>query len=210
MANVLACMSLQATYQDKPGDALAFVSAAQDEAHAVLATPRVLSMLSLREAFAQVSLGRRGATHDAIAEAHRQFERVQSSDPDPAWVSYFDETKLLVDTGIAHGRLGEAAKAELLIADALQRETFSNQRGPAFHAFWLARTQLRLGELDQACLTATDALQPASSVASERVASHLHEFYGELAPYWREPVVLRFETRLRDLLPARVNGFPRP
>lgn len=32
MANVLACMSLQATYQDKPGDALALVTAAQDQA----------------------------------------------------------------------------------------------------------------------------------------------------------------------------------
>ncbi|MFJ9962633.1 hypothetical protein [Streptomyces avermitilis] len=37
-------------------------------------------------------------------------------------MTYFDEPKLIVDTGIAHGRLGEAATAELLIADALRRE----------------------------------------------------------------------------------------
>ncbi|MET7603639.1 hypothetical protein ABZU45_20120 [Streptomyces avermitilis] len=37
-------------------------------------------------------------------------------------MTYFDEPKLIVDTGIAHGRLGEAATAKLLIADALRRE----------------------------------------------------------------------------------------
>jgi tetratricopeptide (TPR) repeat protein len=207
MANVLACLSLQATYEDKPGDALAFVTAAQDEARAATgSTPRVLSMLSLREAFAHASLGNRAATHGAIGEAHRHFEQIQQNDPDPAWVTYFDEPKLIVDTGIAHGRLGEAATAEPLIADALCRESSTNHRGRAFHAFWLARTQLRLGKLDQACLTATDALEPASSVTSERVTGHLREFYDELRPHRREPVAVVFEARLREIVPAQVSG----
>ncbi|MEV6312616.1 helix-turn-helix domain-containing protein [Streptomyces sp. NPDC051840] len=211
MANVLACMSLQATYQDRPADALAFVTAAQDEARAADGTtPRVLSMLSMREAFAHATLGSRTATHAAIAEAHRHFERVGSSDPDPAWVTYFDETKLIVDTGIAHGRLGEAQTAVPLIAEALRRESRTNQRGRAFHAFWLARTQLSTGNLDEACRTATDALRPASSVASERVTWHLREFYDELAPYRREPVALAFESRLRDLFPGQVSATRRP
>ncbi|MEU6080342.1 hypothetical protein [Streptomyces sp. NPDC047108] len=211
MANVLACMSLQATYEDKPGDALAFVAAAQDEARtAAGTTPRVLSMLSLREAFAHASLGSQSATHEAIDEAHRQFERIQPNDVDPAWVTYFDVPKLIVDTGIAHGRLGEAATAEPLIADALRRENSSNHRGRAFHAFWLARTQLKLGKLDQACRTATEALEPAMSVVSERVAGHLREFHDELAPYRREPVAVVFESRLREALPRQLNGSPRP
>ncbi|MEV6314284.1 helix-turn-helix transcriptional regulator [Streptomyces sp. NPDC051776] len=211
MANVLACMSLQATYQDKPTDALAFVSAAQDEARGAQGTtPRVLSMLSLREAFAHATLGNRAATHGAIADSHSQFERIRSSDPDPPWVTYFDEPKLIVDTGIAHGRLGEAAIAQPMIADALRREDSANQRGRAFHALWLARTQLSLGNLDQACQTATGALEPASSVASERVAGHLREFYDDLAPHRRAPVAVTFEARLREILPAQVGGMPRP
>jgi hypothetical protein len=88
MANVLACMSLQATYQDKPGDALAYVNAAQDEADAATGTtPRVLSMLAVREAFAHAALANPTATHAAISEAHQHFERIQPSDPDPAWVT---------------------------------------------------------------------------------------------------------------------------
>ncbi|MDI3424297.1 helix-turn-helix domain-containing protein [Streptomyces luteolus] len=210
MANVLACMSLQATYQDKPADSLALATAAQDQAHSALGkTPRVLSMLSMREAFAHATLGNRDDTHRAIGEAHRYFGEIQPDDDDPSWVSYFNEPKLIVDTGIAHGRLGEAATAEPLIADALQREDRTNQRGRAFHAFWLARTQLDQGKLDQACRTATQALETATAVASERVSGHLREFYGQLAPHAQEPVALAFEARIRELHPP-VSGSLRP
>ncbi|MFE3931574.1 tetratricopeptide repeat protein [Streptomyces sp. YIM B13508] len=210
MANVLACMSLQATYQDKPVDSLALVTGAQDQARSSqVTTPRVLSMLSMREAFAHATLGDREATHRAIGEAHRHFEQIDASDPDPSWVTYFDEPKLIVDTGIAHGRLGEAATAEPLIADALRREDHTKQRGRAFHTFWLARTQLDQGKLDQACHTATQALVPASAVASERVTGHLREFYDQLAPHRQEPVALAFESRLRELLPP-VSGSLHP
>ncbi|MFF3839997.1 hypothetical protein [Streptomyces sp. NPDC001930] len=211
MANVLACMSLQATYQDKPGDALALVTAAQDQARAVVGTtPRVLAMLAMREAFAHATLGNHGATHRAISEAHTYFGRIDSGDPDPAWVAYFDEPKLIVDTGIAYGRLGEAALAEPLIADALRHEHPSNHRGRAFHAFWLARTQLQRGKLDEACHTAMDALAPAAAVSSQRVAGHLREFYEQLEPFRREPAAVAFEARLREVLPRQISGSPRP
>ncbi len=211
MANVLACMSLQATYQNKPGDALALVTAAQDQARAAVGTtPRVLAMLAMREAFAHATLGNRDATHTAISEAHTHFGRISTGDPDPAWVAYFDEPKLIVDTGIAHGRLGAAALAEPLIAGALRREYASNHRSRAFHAFWLARTQLQRGKLDEACHTAMDALAPAAAVSSQRVAGHLREFYEQLEPFRREPAAVAFESRLREVLPRRVSASPRP
>ncbi|MFJ9798037.1 helix-turn-helix domain-containing protein [Streptomyces sp. NPDC101145] len=201
MANVLACMSLQATYQDKPADALALVSAAQDQARVGPGTtPRVRAMLAMREAFAHAALGSKRATHGAIKEAQRQFERIRPGDPDPAWVTYFDEPKLMVDTGIAHGRLGEAAIAEPLIADALDLGDESNRRGRAFHAFWLARTQLQRGKIDEACHTATRALVPAAAVTSERVTGHLREFYEQLAPHREVPAAVAFGARLREVL----------
>lgn len=207
MANVLACMSLQATYQDKPADALALVSAAQDQARVTSGTtPRVQAMLTMREAFAHAALGDKRATHTAISEAHGQFERISPGDPDPAWVAYFDEPKLIVDTGIAHARLGEPTIAEPLIADALEREGQANQRGRAFHAFWLARTQLQRGKVDQACHTATQALVPAAAVTSERVAGHLREFYEQLAPHREVPAAVAFEARLREALSYPVSG----
>ncbi|WP_438828763.1 hypothetical protein [Streptomyces klenkii] len=200
MANVLACMSLQATYEDRPADAVALSTAAQDAARGHGGTPRVMSMLSMREAFAHASLNNHAATHAALAEAHRQFEQISSGDPDPAWVTYFDEPKLIVDTGIAHGRLGDARTAEPLIADALQREDARNQRGRAFHAYWLAATQLQRGNVDQACSTAALALETAASVGSERVMGHLRDFQEQLTPYSRQPEAAAFQTRLRAAL----------
>ncbi|ARH91746.1 MULTISPECIES: hypothetical protein [Streptomyces] len=211
MANVLACMSLQATYQDKPGDALALVTAAQDQARTAMgATSRVLAMLAIREAFAHAALGNHSATHGAISQAHTHFGRISADDPDPAWVAYFDEPKLIVDTGIAHGRLGEGALAEPLIAEALCREHRSNRRGRAFHSFWLARTQLQRGKLDEACHTAMGALAPAVAVSSRRVAGHLREFHEQLEPFRREPAAVAFESRLREVLPRQVSGSLRP
>lgn len=134
---------------------------------------------------------------------------VRSHDPDPSWVSYFDELKLTVDTGIAHGRLGESALGEKLITQALRMEDHANHRGRAFHMFWLARTQLDQNKLDQACHTATTALQPASAVVSARVSGHLKDFYYQLAPYQGEQATLTFEAGLRELLP-QISGSPRP
>lgn len=200
MANVLASMSLQATYQDRPADALALVAAAQDTARRHSGTPRVMSMLSMREAFAHATTSDHTATHLAIAEAHRQFERISGSDHDPPWVQYFNEPKLIVDTGIAHGQLGEADAAETLITQAIRHEDSNNQRGRAFHTFWLARTQLQRGKLDQACHTATTALETASVISSERVRGHLREFHGQLEPYRQAPAAVAFDVRLREML----------
>ena len=58
MANVLSCLSLQATYEDKPADAASFVQAAlalTQRRH----VPRVTALLKTREAFALASLVRR-------------------------------------------------------------------------------------------------------------------------------------------------------
>ncbi|MFG2098549.1 hypothetical protein [Streptomyces sp. NPDC048612] len=209
MANVLACMSLQATYQDRPTDALALAAAAQDHARAS-GTPRVLSMLSMREAFAHATLGSRSGAHAAIGEAHRQFERISESDSDPSWVMYFDEHKLTVDTGIAHAQLGEAGVAEPLMAQALHPERSTNQRGRAFHAIWLARTQLQRGKLEQACHTAVNALTPASVVTSERVTGHLREFSLQLTPYRAEPAAVAFDSQLRQVVPSGVSGSTLP
>ncbi|WP_413804245.1 helix-turn-helix domain-containing protein [Streptomyces sp. OE57] len=200
VANVLACLSLQATYEDKPADALALVTAAQDSVRG-RGTPRVMAMLAMREAFAHATLRDRTSTHAAIGEAHRQFALTSGADDDPSWVVYFDETKLTVDTGIAHGQLGEASAAEPLIAQALSHEPTSNQRGRAFHLFWLATSQLQNGNLDEACNSAEKAVTLASSVDSQRVAEHLRDFRKELHPYRNSPQVVAFEQRMSHALP---------
>ncbi|MFC1434164.1 hypothetical protein ACEZDB_26290 [Streptacidiphilus sp. N1-3] len=197
-ANVLACLSLQATYQDRATEAVTLVRAAQDAARNDGGTPRLMAMLSIREAFGHASTHDRQATHTAIHEAQHHFGRIGPADEDPAWVHYFDQTKLTVDTGIALGQLGDANAAEPLIHQALRSEPETNLRGRAFHSFWLAKTQLQRRQVEAACSTATEALDLALAVDSPRVTGHLHELRPLLAPFHSFRPVMELEERLRE------------
>ncbi|MBT2400227.1 helix-turn-helix domain-containing protein [Streptomyces sp. ISL-100] len=201
MANVLSCMSLLATYDGNPNDAVALACRAQDAARAAGEQPLVMSMLHLREAFAHAALRDARSCHQAVDRSRDHYEdsRVREAEA-PSWVRYFDETKLLVDTGIAYARLGEAARAEPLITEGLRREKASQQRGRAFHAFWLASTQLQQGKLDQACISAGLALDLTATIDSPRVSGHVQELHRQMLPYAREAPVLAFEQRMRNAL----------
>ncbi|MHA6762622.1 hypothetical protein [Streptacidiphilus sp. PAMC 29251] len=196
-ANVLSCMSLQATYEGSATDAVALACAAQDAARQGPGSSLVDAMLHMREAFAHAALHDAAACHQAIGRATTAFTRSTGESGAPAWVHYFDETKLIVDTGIALARLGEAPRAEPLIAEGLRREHIEQQRGRAFHAIWLADAQLQQGKVDQACHSADLALDMAATIDSPRVAGHVRDFHRRLAPYAREAPVIAFEERMR-------------
>lgn len=197
VANVLSCMSLLATYEGDAHEAAALASAAQDTARHTESPGLVMAMLHMREAFAHASLHAGDDCRRAISRAHAQFERADT-DTAPQWVRYFDQTKLIVDTGIALAQLGEHQKAEPLIAEGLRRENLDQQRGRAFHAFWLASTQLRNGALEQACSTASLALDLATNLDSPRVVGHVREFHTSLANHAREAPVIAFEAKMRE------------
>ncbi|MFF7155289.1 hypothetical protein [Streptomyces sp. NPDC008139] len=198
VANVLACLSLQATYQDRAEEAVTLARTAQDVARHDGGTPRLMAMLYVREAFGHASARDRPATHAAIVEAQLQFGRVGFADDDPPWVNYFDRTKLTVDIGIALGQLGDAGAAEPLIAEALRDEPETNLRGRAFHSFWLARTQLQRGQVEEACRAANDALNLSTTVDSPRVTSHLRDFRHLLTPFRTFQPVAELDARLAE------------
>lgn len=102
MANVLSCMSLQATYDGNPVDAVALACKAQDSARASGGQPLVMSMLHMREAFAQATMRDSMACRHAIDRSRDAFELSRGRESEaPSWVRYFDESKLIVDTGTA-------------------------------------------------------------------------------------------------------------
>lgn len=199
IANVLASMSLQATYEEQPSDALALTRAAQDACR-LSATPRIKSMLAMREAFAHATLADASACHGAISEAQRNLETVNVEDDDPKWITYFGETKLIADAGIALSQLGDTHGARPLIEQALEQQDSANARTRAFHSFWLATTQLHAGDLDEACATALDALELASSVASARIIAHLADFRNKLVSHRAEPAARELQGRIGDFL----------
>ncbi len=198
VANVMSSMSLQATYENNPREAVRLACAAQDAARGTDRACLVMAMLHMREAFAHATLRDERSCQHAIDKACEYFEMSATEGQPPDWVRYFDRTKLTVDTGIAFAQLGKYRRAEPLIADALRRERHEQRRGRAFHAVWLASTQLRSGSLEAACETAGLALDLAPTVDSPRVAQHTVEFHRSLAPYTGHPAVIGFEAKLRS------------
>jgi hypothetical protein len=157
-----------------------------------------MAMLSMREAFAHAALPDNSGCRTAISHSHASFENITEADRDPAWVAYFDETKLIADTGIALSRLGNHQAAEPLLVDALDRQSPSNTRTLAFHTFWLSKTQLQAGNLNQSLGTATKVLELASSVDSARIAGHIQEFQHSLTPFAREQLTKDFNARAAE------------
>ncbi len=209
-ANILASMSLQATYEDDPRTALALVQEAQERSHHD-ATARVAAMLAMREAFAHAALDDRPGCYAALARSQKSFERTRPGDPDPDWVAYFDETKLIADTGIARSRLGDHRDAEPLIQAALEREEPTSLRMRAFHSYWLAVARLRQGRLEHACETARGFLSLAALVESERIIGHVRDFMAELTPYGRSRPAREFRGRLAELVAeGRLSRVVRP
>jgi len=70
-------------------------------------------MLSMREAFAHATPATGALRTGRSGKRTTISKQIQASNPDPSWVTYFDGAKLIVDTGIAHGRLGESATPNL-------------------------------------------------------------------------------------------------
>jgi tetratricopeptide (TPR) repeat protein len=193
MANVLACMSLQATYENQPHDAIALIGEAKDISRGT-ATPRVSAMLAMREAFAHAVLGDSPSCHRALAESHRTFAKAteQGDDRDPAWARYFNATKLIVDTGIARAQLGEHRLGGELIGQALDQEDESSTRVRAFHQLWLAQTLYKAGELAESCRVAGDACRSAGHLDSMRISEHIDGFRTLVLPKRNEKPIAAF------------------
>lgn len=196
-ANVLASMSLRATYDDTPQVAVGLAETAEDVARTE-ATPRVRAMLAMRTAFAHAAAGDTPSGHAAIARSERLLDRAGDGDEDPPWCRYFDEVKLLADAGIARARLGEHAVGADLISAGLGRQDVRNARLRAFHSLWLAKSHLAMGDLDQACDDATEAATTIRHVRSPRVEWHLLEFRDAVRSRAHEPVARRFVDAMRS------------
>ncbi|WP_331771219.1 hypothetical protein OG948_47235 (plasmid) [Embleya sp. NBC_00888] len=200
VANILSSLSLQGTYEGRsPMNAVALARAGQDACRQT-ATPRVMAMLSMREAFAHAALKDEASCRRTIDDAQRHLEEADDVPGDPPWVSYFTELKLKIDTGIALSKLGDVKTATPILAQAVAEAESTNARNLAFHSYWLAATLVASGEIDQAGVTATETLEIAENVESRRVLGHIGELHSMLAPHRTSTAVRDFHDRATTFL----------
>ncbi|MEU0955805.1 tetratricopeptide repeat protein [Streptomyces niveus] len=159
-----------------------------------LASPRLLSLLALREAGGWAGLGDRTGCEQSLGQAHTLFERGPSDD-DPEWMSFFGEPELEVLQAQCRAALGDwsAAARHAYRATVLLDPHFT--RNLALYRAELAMNLARAGFLDEAAAAGHQVLDLMDEVQSSRIQGMLAGMVRVLLPKRRTAEVGGFLDR---------------
>ncbi|MFC8916285.1 tetratricopeptide repeat protein [Streptomyces sp. NPDC057116] len=158
-----------------------------------LSSPRLLALLTLREAGGWAGLGDRAACEEALGRAHTLFGR-GPGDADPEWMSFFGEPELEALEAQCWSALRDWPRAarHARRAAALQNPHFT--RNLALYRAQLAADLARGGSPEEAAAAGERVLDLLDEVQSSRIRALLAETVHLLAPYG-DGAVTGFVTR---------------
>ncbi|MFF6954129.1 hypothetical protein ACFZAD_36560 [Streptomyces iakyrus] len=182
---VLSSMSRQMIHLGRPDDALELIHLAQYGSRDC-ASPRTQSMLYAMEARAYANMGQPGKCKRAVRMAEDTFAEADEWDePDPDWIRFFSEAELygenshsFRDLAYVAGRSPTyASLAEPLMNRAVQlfAEDDEHQRSYALNLIGMATVHLLRREPERSTVFATEAMQVAKKVRSERVNTRIRK-----------------------------------
>ncbi len=184
MASALAYMSLQETYRGRPSNALTLALDANEvEPHKL--TPLTRTMLRTRLARAHAGLGNEDLCLETLELARKEFEQAGSR-REPHYVSYVDSVEIAAQEGACYLDLGLTSKAVKSLTSAiglLSIHSPNRVRDRVHYLSRLAKCYLLDGEVEEACRTASHALDFSRTIGSARVTERLGEFEALLNPY---------------------------
>ncbi|MBT2364703.1 transcriptional regulator [Streptomyces sp. ISL-10] len=191
-----ASMSHLAAELGNPREIAQLARAAQEGARGRV-TPRVEAMFHAAEARGHAVLGDSRTCHEAAARAVAALERAEpDTGDDPAWIAHFDEAYLADELAHCHRDLGEAGAAAQQAEAALAGHPAARARRRAIGLVLLASAQIQQREVEQACHTATRAVELLDTLRSSRGTEYLDDLQLRLDPYAGEPVVRELAARL--------------
>ncbi|MER0245307.1 hypothetical protein AAHZ94_25660 [Streptomyces sp. HSW2009] len=186
-------MAFLARDAQRPREAVQAAQAGQRAARG-LASPRLLSLLALREAGGRAGLADRAGCVRALLRAQRLFD-AGPSDADPEWMTFFGEAELAGLEAQCWSALREWQRA----AEHAERAVLL--QGPQF----VRNTALFTAELaldlvggrapDEAAAAGERVLALLGQVHSTRIRAMLDEAADGLRPWRKQPAVARFLTR---------------
>lgn len=159
-----------------------------------LGSPRLLSLLALREAGGWAGLADRRACEEALARAHTEFSR-GGADADPEWMSFFGEAELEFLEARCWATLGEHARAARHARRAADLQDPHFARNVALYTAELAGDLAHAGAPDEAAWAGGRVLDLLAEVQSTRVRSLLSDTARTLVPHQRSPRVGAFLAR---------------
>ncbi|MFK0238790.1 tetratricopeptide repeat protein [Streptomyces vinaceus] len=159
-----------------------------------LGSPRLLSLLALREAGGWAGLADRKACEEALTRAHTEFSRGTAA-ADPEWMSFFGEAELESLESRCWAALGEHARAARHARRAADLQDPHFARNVALYTAELADDLARAGAPDEAAWAGGRVLDLLTEVQSTRIRSMLSGTARALVPHQRSPRVDAFLTR---------------
>jgi hypothetical protein len=179
---ILASMSLQATWRGQPYEAVRLAEHAQRRA-LPWATPRLLSMLHIREARGWAVKGDEAEFRKAVIRAKRFFDRGVHED-DPSWLGYFDYSCLLGDEAFGYADLERYQRSEDYLRLELGQRDEHYGRERALSYARLTEVVLAQGRIREGSRTGLESLLPClDDVTSVRVLTKAAKIRNGLEPY---------------------------
>ncbi|MFF2845595.1 hypothetical protein ACFVT5_04610 [Streptomyces sp. NPDC058001] len=177
----------------RPREAVRAAQAAQRAARQ-LGSPRLLSLLALREAGGWAGLGDRSGCDRSIVRAQSLFD-CGPSDADPEWMTFYGEAELEGLEAQCWSALGDWQRAarHARRAAALQDRHFT--RNIALYTAELADDLARAGHPDEAAAAGTQVIGLLDEVQSSRIQSMLATTARVLLPHRRANGVATFLDR---------------
>ncbi|MFJ9851549.1 tetratricopeptide repeat protein [Streptomyces sp. NPDC101150] len=155
----------------RPREAVRAAQAAQQAARH-LASPRLLSLLALREAGGWAVLGDRAGCEQALTRAERLFA-AGPRDNDPEWMTFYGEAELAGLEAQCWAALGEGERAADLARRAVSMQDPHFTRNIALFTAELAGNLADSGAPEEAAMAGTRVLTLLEQVRSARIRAML-------------------------------------
>lgn len=177
----------------RPREAVRAAQAAQ-QAGRQLASARLMSLLTLREAGGWAQLGDRAACEETLLRARTLFERGRSED-DPEWMTFFGEAELELLEAQCWSALGDWRRAAEHGGRAVELADPHFARNVALYTAQLAGDLAQGGAVAEAAVAGERVLDLLAQVQSARIRGMLASTARVLRSHAGVPVVGAFLVR---------------
>ncbi|MFG3224855.1 regulator [Kitasatospora sp. NPDC048194] len=194
---VLVTMSQQAVHLGHGREAVQLARVAQQGVGTAV-PPVVQSLMHAAEARGHGLLGDVRSCTTALVRAERSLAAARTGDELPSWARYFDEAQLSDEFAHCYRDLQQWRTSAQHAEKSLRLRSPAYARSRIFCRLVLATARLGMGDLDEACTMATDALRAAGEMRSARSLEYVRDFHRRLTPYRGSPVARAFEETARQ------------
>jgi hypothetical protein len=199
-AHILGSMANQAARQGHPAEAVTLIESAVAGTRGQQ-TPRLLTELYIRKAYAFAALKDTTACNVAISRARTHVEQ-SATDDDPPYLYWVRPAEITAGAGYALLQLGQADRAAALIEQGVMLFDTSFDRDRQIYLTYLIEALTCPGkhcDLDAAAAKGLEAIDLTQGLSSVRSVERIRDLYHQMKPYVKVPSVREFLTQAESL-----------